>query len=136
MVIRIEGASVVTVNLPDFDPALYPEAFRSLPIVGYVSGSYYNPQRSGEGIFVELDPAKVIAVAWFSFDQNGAPFWLVGAAPVCPDSASICPSPPEFTEIELRAYAGGGFAGQLSLNFQVQHPTSSRVQAWDRSTHT
>lgn len=25
---------------------------------------------------------------------------------------------------------------QLSLNFQVQHPTSSRVQAWDRSTHT
>ncbi len=24
----------------------------------------------------------------------------------------------------------------LSLNFQVQHPTSSRVQAWDRSTHT
>jgi hypothetical protein len=26
--------------------------------------------------------------------------------------------------------------GLLSLNHQVQHPTSSRVQAWDRNTHT
>lgn len=113
MVLRIEGASAVTVNIPDFDPALYPEASQSLLIYGYASGSYYNPQRSGEGLLVEVGAAQLVVVTWFSFDQSGAPFWLVGAAHACPSFSGNCPQPGRYAEVELRAFKGGGFAGQF-----------------------
>lgn len=126
MVVRIEGASTATVNLPDFDPSLYPEASMSLPIYGYVSGSYYNPQRSGEGLLVEVGSAQLLVVTWFSFDQSGSPFWLVGAAHACPSFSGNCPSPGRYAEVELRAFKGGGFAGQFD-------PSSVSNRVWGKA---
>lgn len=135
MIVRVEGRSSAIVNVPDFNPDQYPEASAKLPIAGYLSGSYYNPQRSGEGMLIEIDPREIIVVAWYTFNSDGTPLWLIGSGPVCssavppPLNASasetkvVCPYPPETTEIILRAFDGGGFAGQFD-------PADVRGRIW------
>lgn len=47
---------------------------------GGPSGQWFNPDRSGEGFFVEIiegNPTQ-IGVAMYSFDADGNPLWLVG----------------------------------------------------------
>jgi hypothetical protein len=48
---------------------------------GGVSGQWYNPNRDGEGLFVEIvdsGNAQQISVAWFTYDMDGFQMWLVG----------------------------------------------------------
>ena len=49
---------------------------------GGVSGSWWNPTRDGEGIFVEIVKTSGeprIAVAWFTYDMQGFQMYLSGA---------------------------------------------------------
>lgn len=53
------------------------------PVVGtQMSASWYNPQQSGHGLSVEvLDDGRAI-IYWYTFDQSGAPYWIVGTGTV------------------------------------------------------
>jgi hypothetical protein len=56
---------------------------------GGASGSFFNIDRSGEGIFVEIselsDDSNMISVAWFTFDQSGNQMWMSGAVAIDKD---------------------------------------------------
>jgi hypothetical protein len=59
---------------------------------GGASGSWYNPDRDGEGIFVEIVQAgdgSRISVAWFTYDLDGFQMWLSGAADLEDNPTSV-----------------------------------------------
>ncbi|WP_353410837.1 hypothetical protein [Pseudoteredinibacter isoporae] len=53
------------------------------PVIGgQMSASWYNPQQSGHGLSVEvLNDGRAI-IYWYTFDQSGAPYWIVGTGTV------------------------------------------------------
>lgn len=44
------------------------------------SGAYFDPERAGEGWFVEELADSRFNVYWFTYDHSGAPMWLLGQA--------------------------------------------------------
>jgi len=44
----------------------------------YRSGTYYDPARSGEGIFVEVLTDGTVVVIWYTFDPLGNHMWILG----------------------------------------------------------
>lgn len=47
------------------------------------SGTWFDPERSGEGFFVQQSGApfsRLTSVAWFTYDLDGQPLWLTAAA--------------------------------------------------------
>lgn len=72
-----------TVTFADYDASQYPEAAAGLPINGYMSTNWGNPNQSGEGIVVQVyddrdSATRTLAIAWFTYGDAGAPFWLFG----------------------------------------------------------
>lgn len=66
-----------------YNPANYAEAALPLPISGYMSTNWSNPNQSGEGLVVQVydvgDQAnRILTFAWFTYDDVGFPFWLYG----------------------------------------------------------
>jgi hypothetical protein len=50
---------------------------------GESTGQWYNPERDGEGFFVEIfviDGKEWISIAMFTYDENGDQMWLTGVA--------------------------------------------------------
>ncbi len=120
MTIRIQGRSSATVEVPAFNPSLYPRASAPIPITGYVSGLYYDAAKPGEGMQVEV-AGETIVMTWYTFDGAGRPLWLVGAGPACPER--FCFDLPSHSVVTLAAFTGGGFAG----NFD---PAAVRSETW------
>ncbi|WP_299979381.1 hypothetical protein [uncultured Pseudoteredinibacter sp.] len=57
-------------------PLFYPVASAN------ASASWYNPEQSGHGLSVEvLDDGRAV-IYWYTFDQAGAPLWIVGTGNV------------------------------------------------------
>jgi hypothetical protein len=54
---------------------------------GGPTGQWYNPERGGEGFFVEITSGgtQQISVAMYTFDAVGNPLWVVGNVPIEPD---------------------------------------------------
>lgn len=47
-----------------------------------LAGAWYNPQRSGAGIYLyKLAAANVWGIVWYTYEANGTPVWYLGAAP-------------------------------------------------------
>ncbi len=75
----------VFLGVPAYAPtqATYPAAFQSQPLSGYLSGNYYDPNHSGEGINIEVDElangSRVLFFAWFTYDDLGLPYWIYGS---------------------------------------------------------
>lgn len=96
-------------NIPAYAPTsgTYPAAFLPIPLSGYLSGNYYDPQHSGEGINVEVDElaggARVLFFAWFTFDDLGAPYWLFGSSGFNDGDTSV--------SVPTAFESNGGFAG-------------------------
>jgi hypothetical protein len=72
-----------TFTLTAYDPSQYPVAAATLPINGYMSSNWGNPNQSGEGIVVQVYDdrdfaTRTLAIAWFTYDDTGTPFWLYG----------------------------------------------------------
>lgn len=58
---------------------------------GSVSGEWFNPNRDGEGFFIEVAEVNgmpVFVVAWFTH-SNGSQLWLVGSAMIPAGATSI-----------------------------------------------
>ena len=52
---------------------------------GKPTGQWYNPERDGEGFFVEVIDSggnALLGIAMYSFDDSGKQLWIVGTAPV------------------------------------------------------
>ncbi len=109
-----------TFSLPVYNPAQYSEASLPLPISGYMTGAWFDPAHSGEGIQIEVGEQgtpgtandRYIVAAWYTYDSTGAPYWLYGAGSFT-DGDTSASIPMQFT-------SGGGFAGTFgsTANFQ------------------
>lgn len=84
---RITLASVVLAGFFAAAPALSSEAFS-----GAMSGSWAAPDRRGEGQFIGFQEAgdrRFVIVAWFTYDDEGRPRWLVGNVDYTPGATQI-----------------------------------------------
>ncbi len=76
----------IFLGVPAYAPtqATYPAAFQAQPLSGYLSGNYYDPNHSGEGINIEVDElangSRVLFFAWFTYDDLGFPYWISGSS--------------------------------------------------------
>jgi hypothetical protein len=102
-----------TFSLPAYNPAQYAAASQPLPISGYLTGNWRDINHSGEGIQTEViegdnadgSVSHYIAVAWYTYDSLGIPYWLFGSGPFNIGDTSAT--------MQLAYYAGGGFAGNF-----------------------
>ncbi|HJU24412.1 MAG TPA: hypothetical protein VJ891_18065 [Casimicrobiaceae bacterium] len=117
--------SPIVVSIPAYDASVYPDAGLPMPITGYNAGNYFDAAHAGEGIVVDVGDQSIVAdmpprrytsVAWFSYDTNGKPFWLFGAATLSPGDRSV--------EVPLSYFNDGGFAGQFGAS-STQSPWGS-----------
>ncbi|MEP6484250.1 MAG: plastocyanin/azurin family copper-binding protein [Rudaea sp.] len=57
------------------------------PITGATSGSWYDPQQSGEGFLVQVAPDNTLIAYWFVYTPDGTQqAWLVGSGSYTPGS--------------------------------------------------
>jgi len=59
---------------------------------GAMSGTWWNPQRNGEGQFITFEQVgarQVVVLAYFTYDDAGNPSWLVGSSDLIAGSNSI-----------------------------------------------
>ena len=104
------NADLVEFDIPAYNAAQYASTSQPLPISGYQSGNYYDPNHSGEGIQIEVGETastgtRVITVAWYTFDASGIPYWLYGTGTFSTGAN---------TAAVTMAYASnGGFAGDF-----------------------
>jgi hypothetical protein len=114
---RLNGVSPIDISVPAYEPtqSTYPDAFGPLPIDGYMSGNWYDPDHAGEGIVIEVaeqvnsagQVVRPFVFDWYTFDANGIPFWIAG-------DGIVDPSNPLSVSAGTGYRTGGGFAG----NFQ------------------
>ncbi len=103
----------VVFNVPDYNPTAttYPAASQPLPISGYLSGSWYDPTHSGEGILTQIfdvdGKTRIFAATWYTFDGAGIPFWLVAQGTFNVGATSI-------SNMSVTYRTGGGFAGNFT----------------------
>jgi hypothetical protein len=86
-----------------------------------LAGTWWNPSRSGEGFFIDINDVgsrKVMIAAWFTY-INGAQQWIVGSADV--------PSNANFVEMDMITAVGTGFGTQFQAN-QVQRVPWGRIR--------
>lgn len=103
------GAVVISGFINAYDATAYPESFQAIPIAGRFTGSWYDPAHPGEGIFLEVGEnaeGRFVFFAWFTYDQTGRPYWLVGQASV--------PAGARTVTIPTQYYVNGGFAGNFT----------------------
>ncbi len=99
--------------MPDYNPTAttYPAASQPLPINGYLSGSWYDPTHSGEGILTQVydvdGKTRIFAATWYTFDSAGIPFWLVAQGTFNVGATSI-------PNMAVTYRTGGGFAGNFT----------------------
>ena len=114
LTVQITGTSPVVggtrqvADLPDFDPSKYPDLSKGVPIAGYVSGLYYDPAHSGEGMQIEVLPGQVLTATMYTYDDSGNPLFLTGAAALC---TSCFTHATYSTTVTMNATKGGGFGG-------------------------
>jgi len=103
----------VVFSVPDYNPtaSTYPSASQPLPINGYLSGSWYDPTHSGEGILTQVydndGKTRIFAATWYTFDSAGIPFWLVASGVFNIGATSI-------PNMAVSYRTGGGFAGNFT----------------------
>lgn len=111
------GVTPVEFQVPAYSPttSTYPDAFNPLPLDGYISGTWYDPTHSGEGIQLEVaeqtdgsgNVVRPFVFTWYTFDSSGTPFWIAG-------SGIVNPASPLIVTANASYVTGGGFAGNFS----------------------
>jgi hypothetical protein len=105
-------------DIPAYNPNqnTYPTAFQNVPITGYLTGNYYDAGHGGEGMLIQIFDLpvseggnKLFTFAWFTYDRNGLPFWLFGAARFPVNSRGPISVPTIYQ-------TNGGFAGNFGAN--------------------
>lgn len=107
------GHQIFDLPMGAYNPAQYPEAALPLPISGYMTGAWYDPNHSGEGIQVEVGEQgtpgtandRYIVMAWYTYDPQGFPYWLYGMGSFTAGDRSAM--------VQMIYSTGGGFAGNF-----------------------
>lgn len=123
----------LVVSIGRYDATAYPAAALPLPIAGYDVGNYYDPAHAGEGMLVDVGDQlstgqRYVALAWFTYDQNGNPFWIYGSASFSPGERTV--------EVPMAYFSNGGFAGAFGASaaalpwgsVSVSFPDCARMQ--------
>ena len=58
------------------------DAVVPFPVDAGHSAAWFDPSRDGEGFLLEIGPDDRALMYWFTYDESGAPRWLVGAGVV------------------------------------------------------
>lgn len=85
--VHIEGTEG-TLSVPGSEPE---DDTSGIPLQGALSGSWYDPDRSGEGLvleFGESDQGPVMTVYWFTY-LDERQYWLIGSQPYTPGDTSL-----------------------------------------------
>ncbi|QOC22818.1 hypothetical protein IC757_01230 [Wenzhouxiangella sp. AB-CW3] len=64
-----------------------------------ITGNWYEPERPGHGVQIEMLDKSQVLVAWFTYDMNGDPLWLLGLGDAGGDTLNA----------EMRRYRGASF---------------------------
>jgi hypothetical protein len=111
---------------------------------GGPTGQWFNPERNGEGFFVEIisGSTQQFSVAMYTFDANGNPLWLVGNVAIEPGDEIVnvevfqFDGPawgPDFDPDDLNRTAFGVLTATFpfcdSALFSVQ--TNGSLPSWD-----
>ncbi len=109
-VANLSSSSATPFSLSAYNPSAYTANTLPLPITGYQTGNFYDDKHSGEGIQIEVgdvnSASHFISVAWYTFDDQGFPYWLIGSTQFSIGATSVGP----FT---MYYGANGGFAGDF-----------------------
>lgn len=103
----------VEFQIPSYEPKsnTYPDAFLALPIDGYTSGAWYDPNHPGEGLMTQVlgndDGSRTLFAAWYTYDAYGLPFWLHIQGTVQPGDIKL-------DNVPVYYHTGGGFAGNFT----------------------
>jgi hypothetical protein len=106
-----------TLDVPAYNPSLYPAASQPLPITGYLTGTWYDSAHSGEGIQTEIGEVgtaaaqRFVSVSWYTYDSTGTPYWLIGSGLINLDPTTFVA--PNNATVTLGYNSGGGFAGNF-----------------------
>lgn len=86
-----------------------------------ISGSWYDPSNSGQGIVVQRIAADRAIIYWFTYDDQGAPYWIFGDGLVTGDTLQIDQaltfSGPQFGQAFDTSALQQSIWGQLTLRF-------------------
>ena len=117
------GLNPAEFQIPAYDPkpSTYPDAFNPLPLDGYMSGTWYDPQKSGEGMQIEVaeqvdgsgNVVRPFVFNWYTYDDGGTPFWISG-------DGIVDPAHPTSVTAGAIYVTGGGFAGNFSPSSVVR----------------
>jgi hypothetical protein len=101
-----------------YDPDTHPDGNLSLEVTGYTTGTYFDPTRSGEGLFWEVaergDGTRFAFFSWFTYAPDGRPTWIIGNVDV--------PAGVRTIQIPAFHFSGGGFAGNFNPANIVSRP--------------
>jgi len=123
----VSGNNVVRSNfsVPTYNAAAHPDNSLAMELTGYVSGSWFDPAKSGEGLIVEIgeraNGSRIAAFAWYTYDTQGNPAWIVGNMDIANGLRTVT--------IPALYVRGGGFAGAFD-------PATLNGQAWGTVTLT
>jgi hypothetical protein len=117
----VGGGLPLVIDVPAYVP---PTTAPLMKISGYLSTNWSNPDQSGEGIVLQVydngdHATRTLAFAWFTYDDNGLPFWLYGQGSLHIGDTSIA-TPTIYL-------SGGTFAGSAG---------SAAQNAWGTVTFT
>lgn len=76
-----------------------PHALSANVIDADASGNWYNPEQAGHGLQIEVLNLSEAVVAWYTFDAQGDPLWLIGNGEIQGDTLRA----------ELAEYSGTRF---------------------------
>lgn len=60
-----------------------------VPIDAGFTGEWYNADQSGHGFYLEVLPNNIMVLAWFVYDDAGAPAWIVAQGIIDGDVATL-----------------------------------------------
>lgn len=118
-----------------FNPADYGGEPDDVTLHGSMSGSWFDPSRSGEGLALDFgeNPSGPIATVYWFTHRDGVPYWLIGTTEYDPGQTTIT-----FELLEVSGTGFGGMfdpdeiglesAGALSLEFDS---CDTGVAAWE-----
>lgn len=104
------GTAAVTVPIGGYTGS----GLSSIPIDGFLSSAYYDPNHSGEGLFVEIYDngdhlTRTVFASWYTYDTLGIPFWLIAQGTVSYGATSL-------TNATVYYFTNGGFAGDFGAS--------------------
>ncbi|MBN8738820.1 MAG: hypothetical protein J0H86_04885 [Xanthomonadaceae bacterium] len=112
-----QGDTGQPISVPAYNPtqATYPTAFGNVPVTGYLTGNWFDPAHSGEGMLIQVfdlpgtSTEKLLTFAWFTYGVDRLPFWLFGSARFPTDSRGPIVA-------ETIYNSNGGFAGDFGAS--------------------